>query len=102
MDREKTGSTGIGFGVAIPHGKSAGVSKPGLAFAKLSRPIDWDSLDGQPVSIIFMIAVPEEATSNEHLQILIEISRKLINEDFRNRLLVVDDQQELSHLLQTI
>ncbi|MBW5447534.1 PTS fructose transporter subunit IIA [Cohnella sp. CFH 77786] len=101
-NREKTGSTGIGFGVAIPHGKSAGVGKPGLAFAKLAQPADWDSLDGQPVSAVFMIAVPEAAAGNEHLQILIAISRKLIDEDFRSRLLAVREPAELTQLLQTI
>ncbi|MUT64872.1 PTS sugar transporter subunit IIA [Paenibacillus sp. NEAU-GSW1] len=102
MNREKTGSTGIGFGVAIPHGKSAGVSKPGLAFAKLAKPTDWDSLDGEPVSVAFMIAVPEAAAGNEHLQILIAISRKLIDEEFRNKLFAVQDSEELIGLLQTI
>lgn len=100
--REATGSTGIGFGVAIPHGKSAGVSKPGLAFAKLSQPLDWESLDGNPVSIVFMIAVPEAAAGNEHLQILIALSRKLIDEQFRESLLAVTEPQQLKDILQAI
>ncbi|MCP1308782.1 PTS sugar transporter subunit IIA [Paenibacillus tyrfis] len=102
MKREETGSTGIGFGVAIPHGKSGGVSKAGLAFAKLTQPLDWQSLDGNPVSIVFMIAVPEEAAGNEHLQILIALSRKLIDEQFRQSLLNVTEPQQLIDLLQTI
>lgn len=101
-NREQTGSTGIGFGVAIPHGKSAGVNRPGFAFAKLTKPVDWDSLDGQPVSAVFMIAVPEEAAGNEHLQILIAISRKLIDEGFRNQLLAVQKPEELVSLLQNM
>ncbi|KZE83988.1 PTS fructose transporter subunit IIA [Paenibacillus elgii] len=102
MKREETGSTGIGFGVAIPHGKSGGVSKAGLAFAKLTQPLDWQSLDGNPVAIVFMIAVPEEAAGNEHLQILIALSRKLIDEQFRQSLLNVTEPQQLIELLQTI
>ncbi|GLI04533.1 MULTISPECIES: PTS sugar transporter subunit IIA [Paenibacillus] len=102
LKREETGSTGIGFGVAIPHGKSGGVSKAGLAFAKLTQPLDWQSLDGNPVSIVFMIAVPEEAAGNEHLQILIALSRKLIDEQFRQSLLNVTEPQQLIDLLQTI
>lgn len=102
IKREETGSTGIGFGVAIPHGKSSGVKKPSLAFAKLSKPLDWQSLDGAPVSAVFMIAVPEEAAANEHLKILIGISRKLIDEDFRNQLLAVEEPKQLISLLQTI
>lgn len=101
-NREATGSTGIGFRVAIPHGKSSGVARPALAFAKLAQPVDWDSLDGQPVSSVFMIAVPEAAAGNEHLQILIAISRKLIDEQFRERLLAVEDAGTLIDLLGAI
>ena len=100
--REHTGSTGIGFRVAIPHGKSNGVTQAGLAFAKPSKPLDWQSLDGEPVSAVFMIAVPEAAAGNEHLQILIAISRKLIDEQFRSALLAVESKDELIGLLQTI
>lgn len=102
LKREQTGSTGIGFGVAIPHGKSNGVSKPGLAFAKLSQPLDWDSLDGNPVQIVFMIAVPEAAAGNEHLQILIALSRKLIDEQFRQSLLEVTEPQQLKAILENV
>jgi len=99
--REQTGSTGIGFEVAIPHGKSAGVARPAIAFAKPSQPLDWQSLDGQPVRAVIMIAVPEGA-GNEHLQILIAISRKLIDDQFRNALLGVESADELIALLDSI
>lgn len=100
--REATGSTGIGFGVAIPHGKSAGVSTAGLAFAKLAQPVDWNSLDGAPVEAAFMIAVPESAAGNDHLKILIAISRKLIDENFRQSLFQVKNSDELMKLLETV
>jgi fructose-specific phosphotransferase system IIA component len=102
LAREATGSTGIGFGVAIPHGKSSGAGKPALAFAKFSQPIDWNSLDGEPVQAAFMIAVPQEAAGNEHLKILIAISRKMIDEQFRSQLLEADNAEQLDALLQTI
>lgn len=102
LNREKTGSTGIGFGVAIPHGKSKGVAAPGLAFSRLSQPIDWQSLDGNPVSVVFLIAVPEENVGNEHLQILIAISRKLMHEDFRNQLLTAQSPKEVVDILQNL
>ncbi|WP_223066703.1 PTS sugar transporter subunit IIA [Paenibacillus caui] len=95
LAREQSSSTGIGFGVAIPHGKSAGVVKAGLAFAKLAEPAEWQSLDEQPVSIVFMIAVPEANVGNEHLQILVALSRKLIHEDFRNKLLHASSAEEV-------
>ncbi|WP_379131791.1 PTS sugar transporter subunit IIA [Paenibacillus sp. sgz500958] len=102
LTREGTGSTGIGFGVAIPHGKSAGVAKPGLAVARLDGPADWDSLDGTPVSIVFLIAVPKENVGNEHLQILVALSRKLIHEDFRNSLLQAGSKQEIIDILKNM
>ncbi len=102
LQREATGSTGIGFGVAIPHGKSPGVAKAGIAFAKLDQPLEWASLDGKPVQAVFMIAVPQEAAGNEHLKILIAISRKLIDEEFRSKLLAVANYDELAALLADI
>jgi PTS system fructose-specific IIA component len=102
MSREETGTTGIGFGVAIPHGKSKGVAEPGLAFARLTQPIDWKSMDGNPVSVVFLIAVPEEKVGNEHLQILIAISRKLIHEKFRNQLKEAGSAQDIIDILQAI
>jgi fructose PTS system EIIA component len=102
LQRETTGSTGIGFGVAIPHGKSPGVAKAGIAFAKLAQPLEWASLDGNPVQVVFMIAVPQEAAGNEHLKILIAISRKLIDEEFRGKLLAVTNYDELAALLADI
>lgn len=102
LNREKTGSTGIGFGVAIPHGKARGVAAPGLAFARLAQPVDWQSLDGNPVSVVFLIAVPEENVANEHLQILIAISRKLMHEDFRNQLITAQSPKAVLKILQNV
>lgn len=102
LNREKTGSTGVGFGVAIPHGKSKGVAQSGLAFAKLANPIDWQSLDGNPVSVVFLIAVPEENAGIEHLQILVSISRKLMHEDFRNQLLEAKSVDDVFRILETV
>jgi PTS system fructose-specific IIA component len=99
LTREATGSTGIGFHVAIPHGKSDGVVKPALAFAKLATPTEWASLDGNPVTSVFMIAVPAAAASNEHLQILIALSRKLMNEEFRENLQNIATVADLKALL---
>lgn len=95
LQRERSSSTGIGFGVAIPHGKSDAVREPALAFAKLKGPVDWDSLDGKPVEMVFLIAVPEAAAGNEHLQILAQLSRRLMHEDFRNRLLEAEEKEEV-------
>ncbi|CQR73064.1 PTS system mannose-specific EIIBCA component [Sporomusa ovata DSM 2662] len=101
-EREQKGSTGIGFGVAIPHGKSSGVAAAGLAFARLTNPVEWNSLDGKPVQIIFLIGVPDKDAGNEHMKILIALSRKLIHEDFRKTLLAVNSPAELYAVLKSI
>lgn len=101
-EREEKGSTGVGFGIAIPHGKSNGVKKPVLGFAKLAYPIEWQSLDGNPVNMFFMIGVPEEQAGNEHLKILSSISRKLIHEDFRNQLINSQNSNEVIAILKGI
>ncbi|MEW4369000.1 PTS sugar transporter subunit IIA [Paenibacillus kandeliae] len=97
--REQQSSTGIGFGVAIPHGKSAGVTKAALGFARFQTPLDWDSLDGEPAQMAFMIGVPEANTGNEHLQILVALSRKLIHEEFRNELLQASSKEAVIDIL---
>ncbi|MNW27649.1 PTS system fructose-specific EIIABC component [compost metagenome] len=102
LTREQSSSTGIGFGVAIPHGKSSGVARAGLAFARMADPTEWESLDDQPVSIVFLIAVPAENVGNEHLQILVALSRKLIHEDFRNSLLQAKTPAEVTEVLKSI
>lgn len=99
MAREQQSSTGIGFGVAIPHGKSAGVAKAALAFSRFAEPIDWESLDDQPAQIAFMIGVPEANAGNEHLQILVALSRKLIHEEFRAELINAQSKQEIIDIL---
>lgn len=86
MEREKSGTTGIGFGVAIPHGKSEGVTAPCVAYAKLSSPVEWNSFDGKPVTDIFLIGVPKENSGNDHLKILIALSKNLMHDEFREAL----------------
>lgn len=99
LRREQQGTTGIGFKVAIPHGKSKSVKEPCLAFARLKEPVQWQSLDGDPVSLVFLIAVPEKQAGTEHLQILAAISRKLIHEEFRDQLMNVQSYQDLIGVL---
>lgn len=87
LNREKQSSTAIGFEVAIPHGKTDAVIKPSVVFAKVPEGItDWESLDGDPVKLVFMIGVPETAASDEHLRILALLSRRLIDDSFRESL----------------
>ena len=86
FEREKTMSTGIGYGVAIPHGKSTGVKKICASLGIAKKGIDFDSLDGKPVYIFFLIATPEGPAA-PHIKFLSRISRLLNLEDFRNKLI---------------
>jgi len=101
-ERESKGSTAIGFGVAIPHGKSDGVSAACIAFARLSTPVEWKSFDGEPVTNVFMIGVPEKNVGNEHLKILIAISKKLMHEEFRDSLAQADTPEGILEVLKSI
>ncbi|PTM59616.1 PTS sugar transporter subunit IIA [Desmospora activa] len=98
--REEHGSTGIGFGIAIPHGKSVGVSEARVAFGRSSAGVDWDSIDGEPAKLVFMIAVPAEQAGDEHLKILQALSRKLMDESFRQSLLEAKNKESLRALIE--
>ncbi len=84
LHRETEYSTAMGFGIAIPHGKTSAVKEPFLCFAKVNS-VDWNALDGKPVDLVFMIGVPQDAGTS-HLKILASISRKLMKQDFRDGL----------------
>ena len=86
LAREEEGTTGIGEGIAIPHAKNAAVKRAGLAAMVLKEEVDYDSLDGEPVKLIFMIAAPENG-ANEHLQALARLSTMLMDDSFREELI---------------
>lgn len=99
MKREEESTTGIGFGVAIPHGKSAAVTEPSLAFGRSQIGIQYDSMDGKPVHLMFLIAVPE-TSNDEHLRILSKLSRKLMHEDVRQKLMTVTNIEEIYQIFE--
>jgi PTS system nitrogen regulatory IIA component len=88
--REKLGSTGLGQGVAIPHGRIPKLRDATAAFVKTAHPIPFDAPDGQPVTLIFVLLVPELAT-DMHLQILGELAQMFSDPDFREKLLACED-----------
>ncbi len=96
--REKLGSTGLGHGVAIPHGRMAGVSASVGAFIRLKHPVDYDTHDGQPVDLIFGLLVPQNATG-EHLQHLAAIAEKFSDDDFCAQVHAAKDEAALHALL---
>lgn len=100
--REAQSSTGIGANIAIPHGKSNAVKRPAVVFGLQQAGVDWNSLDGTEAKIIFMIAVPEKSAGDAHLKILQMLSRKLMDDTFRENLLTVTTTEEAYQLLDTI
>jgi len=95
--REKLGSTGLGQGVAIPHGRIAKLRDAAAAFVRTSHPIPFDAPDGLPVSMIFVLLVPERAT-DLHLQILGELAQMFSDTPFRERLLACEDSDGIFRL----
>ena len=91
--REEQSSTGVGEGIAIPHAKTAAVCKAGLAALTVPDGVEFDSLDGDPVKLVFLIAAPEHA-ENTHIDMLSRLSAMLMDEDFRARLLAAKTPQE--------
>ncbi len=98
LDREKLASTGMGLGVAIPHGRSPNCRGVSIAFGRSTRGIDFDALDGEPVHIFFAILVPSSAL-NLHLEILASLSIKLRDEESRRRIMEAKFPQEILDFL---
>jgi PTS system nitrogen regulatory IIA component len=85
LQREKLGSTGVGNGIAIPHGKMPKLGKLFGLFARLDRPIDFEALDGQPVDLVFLLLAPEGAGA-DHLKALARVARLLRDQDVAKKL----------------
>lgn len=97
LKREGESSTGIGNGIAMPHAKTKAVNEPTVVFAKSSKGVEYESLDGQPANIFFMIAAPEGA-GNTHLRTLAALSRLLIDNDFIDQLMNTRTPDEVTAL----
>ncbi|MCJ7687453.1 MAG: PTS sugar transporter subunit IIA [Desulfobacteraceae bacterium] len=94
VEREHLGSTGIGDGVAIPHGKLSCVRHPIISFGRSKEGLDFDSMDGQPAYLFFLLLAPENSSS-VHLQVLTKIARILKNSSFRKELMRAQTKEEL-------
>jgi PTS system nitrogen regulatory IIA component len=98
LQREKLGSTGIGHGIAIPHGKLPKLERLFGLFARLDRPIDFESLDGQPVDLVFLLLAPEGAGA-DHLKALAQVARLLRDPETANKLRDCKDSEALYAVL---
>ena len=94
VERERLGSTGIGDGVAIPHGKMNGVRHPIISFGRSKPGLDFDAMDGQPTHLFFLLIAPEDS-SGIHLQVLAKIAKILKNSAFRKKLMEPKTRKEL-------
>jgi nitrogen PTS system EIIA component len=98
FSRERLGSTGLGHGVAIPHGRIKGLKAPSAAILKLAQPIGFDAPDEQPVALLIFLLVPEAATQ-KHLEILSEIAEMLSDSALRSQLSASPDAVHLHGLI---
>lgn len=98
--REQTRTTGIGHGLAIPHGKCAGMTSLAMAIGKPREPMDFDSIDRQPVRLIVLLASPPDKTG-DHIQALAQVSRLMMMEQFRQQVYAAQSPQEIYDLLRT-
>ena len=98
LERERLGSTGVGLGIAVPHGKLAGLARLHGLFARLERPIEYDAVDDQPVDLIFLLLAPDSAGA-DHLKALARISRLLRNRAVCEKLRGTDSADALYALL---
>ena len=98
LQRERQGSTGLGRGVAVPHGRLSGLREPTGAFIQLETAVDYDALDHRPVDLLFALLVPEEATDT-HLQLLAQLAQMFSDKAFSQQLLDSRTDQALYQLL---
>ncbi len=97
LDREKIMSTGVGKGFAIPHGKTNAVTDVIAAFGKTTRDIDYDALDGNPVHLVFLLVGRDDMVS-KHIKLLSRISRLMNKDEFRERLVNSNSQEEIINI----
>lgn len=97
MERERLGSTGVGYGVAIPHARLEGLTSVRAVFTRLDTPLDYDAIDDRPVDLVVLLLAPAHA-GGDHLKALAQVSRLLRREDMRARLRAAPNAESL-HLL---
>ena len=102
LHREEECTTGVGRLVAIPHGKSDGVKETSIIFARLKNAVDWESLDGEPAKLIFLLAVKKEDACDTHLRILSKIATNLMEDEFVDALLTAKDENEILKIISDI
>jgi PTS system nitrogen regulatory IIA component len=98
FSRERLGSTGLGQGVAIPHGRIKGLKEAVGAFVRLAQPVPFDAPDGKPVNLVFLLLVPEQATE-QHLRILSDLAQMLSDQELRDKLATESDASKIHQII---
>lgn len=98
-EREKEFSCGIGNGFAIPHCKDASVKKPAVLILKLKNEVDWDSMDGKPVTCVMALAVPDQEAGTTHLKLLSKVGRLLMRQEFTAAVKSAKTKEELFQIV---
>jgi PTS system fructose-specific IIA component len=100
--REAEVSTAIGYDIAIPHGKTAAVTQPFIAFLRVQEAFQWTHNSEEKVRLVFLIGVPQESESKLHLKFISQLSKKLLNDTFREKLMTECEQNKIFEQLSSI
>ncbi|MGP6140443.1 MULTISPECIES: PTS sugar transporter subunit IIA [unclassified Jeotgalibaca] len=99
-ERERLSTTGFGDGLAIPHGKVAGLDMPAVIFMRLEQPVEWEALDDNPVTECFFLMIPASDTTNVHLKLLSKLAYHLADEEYQKKIHETDDAEEMKQLIE--
>ncbi|MGL9729697.1 PTS sugar transporter subunit IIA [Enterococcus sp. DIV0756] len=99
LRRESELSTGFVKGIAIPHSISEGVTSAAVVIGKLKHPIEWNTIDGEPVNLVFLILSPKDSKEKMHLKILAKVAEQLADEDIIEKILTMDSKEMIIKLL---
>lgn len=99
LKREDQGTTGLVDGFAIPHAESTDITFPALLIYKLENPVEWESMDGDPINFVFGILVPSEQKGTAHLKILSEIAKMLMKKDAKAELAAADSEESIMNTI---
>ncbi|QIB26632.1 PTS sugar transporter subunit IIA [Caloranaerobacter azorensis] len=102
LERENQFSTGVGYGIAIPHAKTDAVKMPTIVIIRLSSPIEWQSIDDKQVNLVIGLAVPESQGDNTHLKIISKLSMRLMEDDFRRDLMKAENKDDILNLINLV
>lgn len=99
FEREEIAATTVGYDIGLPHGKAATVKKGAIAFATLKKPVVWNLENDEKVKTIFMLAIPESEKGTTHVNILVDLSKKILDNNFRDQLTKIKDVDKIVELI---